>query len=95
MQPRSTGRSFQNAKTKTPAKKLELFERYLPLLVQFCMGAGILVPVMLSVCSMCVRSASMVASERLKLRNARKHEFPRAQYGAAFPRSLYIIRKNL
>ena len=29
MQPRSTGRSFQNAKTKTPTKKLELFERYL------------------------------------------------------------------
>ena len=29
MQPRPTGRSFQNAKTKTPTKKLELFERYL------------------------------------------------------------------
>ena len=40
--PRSTGRSFQNAKTKTPAKKLELFERYLSLWVLLCMGIGIL-----------------------------------------------------
>ena len=31
MQPYSMGRSFQNAKTKAPAKKLELFERYLSL----------------------------------------------------------------
>ena len=44
MQPRSTGRSFQNAKTKTPAKKLELFERYLSLWVLLCMGTGILGP---------------------------------------------------
>jgi arsenite transporter len=40
--PRSTGRSFQNAKTKTPAKKLELFERYLSIWVLLCMGIGIL-----------------------------------------------------
>jgi ACR3 family arsenite transporter len=40
--PRSTGRSFENSKTKTPAKKLELFERYLSLWVLLCMGFGIL-----------------------------------------------------
>ena len=54
MQPYSMGRSFQNAKTKAPAKKLELFERYLSLWVLLCMGAGILAPVMLSVRNMSV-----------------------------------------
>ena len=52
MQPYSMGRSFQNAKTKTPAKKLELFE--LSLWVLLCMDTGILAPVMLSIRSMSV-----------------------------------------